>query len=302
MKKIFGLLTLVFSCSCFGQTYLAIEENHLLNCCTPTNVAPGRSTDEQLNKAFRYLVDTLKFQYKYVYGACENRAHFISTALKKKSIPHNKIWCFAPVRYSLISQKQLWVKDPLKITDTVFWTYHVAPVVYNANADTLVIDPSIAPTGPIPYKKWLATLNCPEAVYTFAAPQWYLFNSLDGFKAYNNFNSDAPNNIVLPKWFPNLITGDFFEYDPSTQNVPVGLAANDAAMLFYTNEKTNISSEDFKKVLGNINNILAFVNDGTNNTITPSFKAQYQQLVTRYAQYFRERKAYWLQTFSDLQH
>jgi len=294
------LFILVFSSTAFSQTYLEIQENSLLNCCNPTNSAIKKYSDAQIKSSFKYLMDTLKFEYRYVYGACENRAHFMSVALKKKGIENKKIWCFAPIRYSFISQKQMSVKDPLKITETVVWSYHVAPIVIRENSDTLVIDPSLSNIGPINYKDWLKALNCPEAVYNFSDCNWYLFNSFDGFKAFNNFNNEQPLNISIPKWFPNVMTGDFMEYDASTQNIPSGLATNDIAMRIYLNERQSINSDDFKKILGNINNIIAFITDTTNNTITNAFKTQYQTLVNKYSAEYKIRKDFWNNTFSLL--
>lgn len=301
MRKILPLLifgSIQFSANC--QTFLEVQENKLLNCCTPTNSAIKQHSNVDLESAFKYLIDTLKFEYRYVYGACENRAHFMSIALKNKGIESKKIWCFAPLRYSFISQKQMWVKDPLQISDTVVWSYHVAPIVINENRDTLVVDPSLSNQGLIDYKLWLKALNCPEAVYNFSDRNWYLFNSFDGFKAFNNFNNDQPPNLTLPKWFPNVITGDFMEYDASTQNIPSGLATNDIAMRIYLNERNNISTEDFKKILGNINNIIAFITDKTNNIVTTEFKNRYRILVTKYSSEFKNRKDYWNNIFNSL--
>lgn len=301
MKKILLLLMAIpvyFLGNC--QMLLEVQENNLLKCCTPTNSSIKRYSNIELKSAFKYLVDTLKFEYRYAYGACENRAHFISLALNKKGVENKKIWCFAPIRYSFISQKQLWIRDPLQINDTVIWSYHVAPIVINEKGDTLVVDPSLSKEGLIDYKTWLCALNCPEAVYNFSDWNWYLFNSFDGFKAYNNFNNDQPINLILPKWFPNVITGDFIEYDASTQNIPSGLATNDVAMLIYLNERKNINADDFKQILGNINNIIAFITDETNNTITSNFKNKYQELVRKYAAVYNERKNYWHNTYNRL--
>lgn len=301
MKKRIILLFCLKVITAKSQFYLPIEENHLLNCCTPTNAEVQKYPAEKINSVFKYLLDTVKFEYRYFYGACENRAHFISVALTKKGIKCKKIWCFAPVRYSLISQKQMWVSDPLKISDTIKWTYHVAPIVINTKGDTLVIDPSISDKAPIAYKKWLKATNCPEAAYLFTDANWYLFNSLNGFQTYNNFDAnEQPADLKLPKWFPNIITGDFMTYEPSTENIPSGLATNDIAMRIYQNEKNTISTEDFKKILGNINNIIAFITNTTNKIITQELKDKYSDLVKKYSEEYTVRKTYWNKTLTDL--
>ncbi|RAJ10728.1 hypothetical protein LX64_00334 [Chitinophaga skermanii] len=283
-----------------GQFYLPIEENHLLNCCNPTNTPIARYTTAQIDGAYRYLLDTLKFEYRYIHGACENRAHFMSTALQKKGIQTQKIWCFAPARYTFLSKKQLFVKDPLQITDTVNWTYHVAPIIISDKNDTLVIDPSLLSTGPVPYKQWLNALNCPEAMYTFIDSEWYLFNSFNGFKVYNNVNDANPRTLDIPAWFPNVMTGDFMNYSMGTQNIPNGLATNDIAMKIYVDEKTTLSKEDFQKILGNINNVIAFITNTTNNTIDQSFKDKHAVLVKKYEAAFNERKKYWSEVYNRL--
>lgn len=296
-RKIILILTLLIANKNFGQTYFNIEENHLKNCCLPV---PNKLEPVEYDKAkavFNYLIDSIKFEYRYGYGSCEDRAHFISKVLSKKGINNNKIWCFAPVRYTLISKKELNIKDPLAINDKINWTYHVAPMIVvnnNAKIDTLVVDPSLENKLPIPFKQWLKMLNCPEAIYTFTENNMYLFNSLDGFTAWRNRTSNDNENFTLPTWFPNIISGDFNPYDDKSQLIPKGMATNEIAVLIYNNEKNTLSKDELKIILGNINNITAFLDEiEVNDVINQAFKIKYKKYIDKYKDKYKTRVAFW---------
>ncbi|MBL7707271.1 MAG: hypothetical protein JNM21_17125 [Taibaiella sp.] len=305
-KKIFliAVLTLFFINKNFGQTYFKIEENKLKNCCLPipTQLQPVES--DKANAIFKYLLDSVKFEYRYGYGACEDRAHFISKSLDKKGINNNKIWCFAPIRYTLISKKELSVKDPLTISDKIIWTYHVAPIIIVKNkskTDTVVIDPSLESNSPILYSQWLKMLNCPEAIFTFTESNMYLFNSLDGFTAWRNNNFSDNENFTIPKWFPNIISGDFIPYDDNSQSIPKGMAINEIAVSIYNQEKGNLSKDELRTILGNINNITAFLDDTeVNAVINEAFKIKYKEYINRYKEKYKLRVAYWTNEYNKI--
>lgn len=303
MRKILLLvLGLMFGAQANAQFFFQFEENNLTNCCLPEKPNIKPTNPDTAKAAFRYLRDTLHFEYRYAYGSCEDRAHFVCKALAKKQVQSMKIWCFAPIRYTLISRKKLRAKDPLHIKDTITWTYHVASAIVTGQKDTLIVDLSLNDQKPLPYKKWLAALNCPEAAYTFTSDKMYLFNSLNGFKAWRNKTPDDTVTLDLPTWFPNIISGDFFTYDTSSHSIPQGMAVNDVAVLFFEKEKNNLPKDVLVKILGNINHITAFLEkDKTTKKITAEFKQTYQAYIDKYAPVYEERLRYWTRRYREFE-
>ena len=246
-----------------AQTFIEVEENRLILGGKPSLpiLKPVSWTD--LDSIFQVVIDE-NIEYRYVNGSCEDRAHYISLLLKKMNVSTGKIWNFAPARISFISKELFQVKDPFGISDTIVnWGYHVAPVFTakdeKGTIDTLVLDQSFSPNGFISYKDWLNKMNCPRSIYTFTDIDSYLFNSINGLIVYNN-NITPPTSNKIPEYLPQIITGDFWQLNPSNDYIQKGLAVNDLALKI-SSEATKLDFIEKSYLLGlikNIDNVVAF--------------------------------------------
>lgn len=200
-------------------------------------------------------------EYRYINGACEDRAHYLSLLLKKYGVASAKVWNFAPARYSFASTELFDIDDPFDITGNVTWGYHVAPMLKAFNqegeAETLVIDQSFNQESFLTLNEWLGKMNCPRAIYLLTDISSYLFNSLDSFLEYNEM---APNDP--PALIPSIITGNFWSLLPGDDFVERGLSINDLALqIFRIKERLNQSERDYlDSLLKDIDELIRLVN------------------------------------------
>lgn len=302
MKKYILLITVSFLLlqNGYSQTFMEIEENKLLLGGKPTvpNMSPIPYT--LLDSIFS-VIQKEEIEYRYVNGSCEDRAHYISLLFKKMNISSGKIWNFAPARITLISNELFKVKDPYSISDTVVtWGYHVAPVITAKNEegqiDTLVLDQSFSPTSFIRYKDWLKVMNCTRSVYTFTDTDSYLFNSLNGLTVYNNNENPAPSHN-MPNFLPQIITGDFWQLDPTNDYVQTGLAINDLsyymAIAADSDKYTDSEKAYLLNLIKNIDKVELFTKSSRPNELS---KDTYKSLID----YYKSRINHWDTKYSLL--
>jgi len=294
VKNIFfiALSILIFQ-NGYSQTFMEIKENKLLLGGTPTLPDLRPVSFGSLDSLFSILKNE-KIEYRYVNGSCEDRAHYISLLLKKMLIASGKIWNFSPARVTLISDELFKVKDPYGISDSViYWGYHVAPVFTAKNkmgeVDTLVFDQSFSPNSFIIYNDWLKTMKCPRSVFTFTDIDSYLFNSLNRLTVYDNSLNPAPS-YAMPKFFPGIITGDFWKLDPTNDYVQSGLAVNDLAYYMFMSAASDKYSEKEKaylyKLIKDIDKVEGFIKSERPVEIS---KSTHKELV----EYYNARIGHW---------
>jgi len=289
-----------------SPTHISIEENKLLDCCTPPTPKITLINQITADQAFKKILDE-KIEHRYINGSCEDRAHFISMILNNSGISSGKIWIIAPVRFTLLSQEILEISDPYRKGETVKWGFHVAPFIEVASGGEtkkLVIDLSFSPNKYLTLDEWLTRINNPRALYFYTNSNSYLFNSLNDLTIYDNNRISSPptGNVAshqIPSWFPNILTGDFNSYDKKNhaQKIASGMALNDAAMRLYYDYLPTIKSSSDREV---INNILNQYNPLIKLLDTGSYEGVDPVIVTNLKKYFTTRKSYWKNRISDL--
>jgi hypothetical protein len=85
--------------------------------------------------------------FQYTLGYCFARAHRVCEMLKDQGVVAGKMWLFGDLRLHTANAPGDCLEN---------WTFHVAPFVRAdpASLRTLVFDPSVAPSGPIPGREW----------------------------------------------------------------------------------------------------------------------------------------------------
>src|ERR1700730_15616139 len=152
MKKMLILL-----CASLGTFSWARAQHHYFSVDRAlVNLKPAFTTpksEEMLSisqalKVFTFVKDSTGIEFNYSYAGCEKRAHAISLLLKKRHIPHRKIWNIEPGTMNFVAARnQLHVSDRSGLNGKVVWPYHVAILLFlkdQERADTVVVDPAIS--------------------------------------------------------------------------------------------------------------------------------------------------------------
>lgn len=245
---------------CGTQELISNEEYQLLLGAAPLVPMLEPVTFMERQEIFNAVKEE-NLEYRYINGACEDRAHYLSLLLKKYGVMSAKVWNFAPARYSFASIELFDLPDPFDITGNVTWGYHVAPMLkaYNeqGEVETLVIDQSFNQESFLTLDEWLGKMNCPRAIYLLTDINSYLFNSLDSFLEYNE---TAPNDP--PALIPSIITGNFWSLLPGDDFVEKGLSINDLALqIFEIKDGLPQQEKDFLyNLLKDIDELIRLVN------------------------------------------
>ncbi len=203
-----------------------------------------------------------QIEYRYINGACEDRAHYIALFLRKMGVDCGKIWNFAPARYSFISNELFTIEDPFGITDKITWGYHVAPFLkaYNkaGEIETIIIDQSFSPNSFLLLDEWLEKMKCPRAIYLLTDIDSYLFNSLEGFMGFAE-HAHPNDSMNSPAIFPSIITGNFWTLFPDDDFVQKGLSINDLAIKIFDEKNQLPKEEEFflDTLLKNIDDLIS---------------------------------------------
>jgi hypothetical protein len=293
MKIRFLALLMFWTHILFSQIYLKPEENKLKLGGLPESPILESISNQKAKEVFD-IIKNESIEYRYINGSCEDRAHFISMILEKNKIKVGKIWAFAPSKYSLISKKMIEIKDPYNINDTVKWGYHVAPILI-VESDSVVIDLSFNNKNYIRKKEWLDKLNTPEAIYFYSKTKDYLFNTLGGLRVWDNNLNPAPS-YVIPKFIPDIISGDFWSLFPDNDYVYKGLAINDLALKIYNLSKTNINTEDKNYLIKIVTSIDSIQNEIANKDSNNNLSDEtFEQL----KKYYSNRFIHWKSRYDE---
>jgi hypothetical protein len=211
--------------------------------------------------------------------------------LKKAGFDSGKIWNFAPARFTLLSNELFRIKDPLGISNPLFWGFHVSPYIlsYNQNGvlETLIFDLSFDSKKFLSIAEWQAVMNCPRALYLQTDFENYLFYSIE---SYSLRSAKIGNNPVynIPAAQPSIITGDFWKLAPEETLVQNGLAINDLAMYIYnTKSKMNTAEQKYlSETLTNIDWLDGFV-------FCPKSPEISEQLHAELIGFYKQRFEYW---------
>jgi hypothetical protein len=182
------------------------------------------------------LIVAENIEYRYLNGSCEDRTHLICLLLKKAGFDSGKIWNFAPARFTLLSNELFRIKDPLGISDPLFWGFHVSPYIlsYNQNGDleTLIFDLSFDSQKFLSVAEWQAEMNCPRALYLQTDLENYLFYSIESYslrsaKIGNNpvYNIPAAKQKYLSETLTNIDWLDGFIFCPKSPEISEQLHA-----------------------------------------------------------------------------
>lgn len=252
-----------------------------------------------IKSSFENMLKDEQIEFNFPQGGCQQRAQIMSMLLSKNyKIEHAKIWLFAPVDLDLNDKRTLYIKDKNELSPdhTIQWNYHVAPVVLakqNNKIDTLVIDPAIDRTQPLPLRKWLSAIgNSNISKYTFLNAQHYFFNV-----QYVNNNPTT------------VINGYFYDFvNPAKDNLIMekGLAINDMAIYILNKyikplQQSKVQADimklqDLKKIFGNatvLDNLFA-QNISGNTEITNRFATNYYgDIMLDAKMMFNKRVQYW---------
>lgn len=294
----FGLLLL--SISLFSQTKFQINDYPLDNDYTLVEY-------ESLKSIFAEIKSSTIFEFGYTRGGCDYRAHAVYTLLKKRGIKTFKIWHFASSKIFLAGKSSkthkllLAVKDhinlsttspyysncDIKISDMVYWGFHVAPIVLtkrNDNIDTLVIDPALFDE-PIYYKDWINTqLQTGASSY---------FTLLDG--SLISFQTES-QYVIRPDVYcqdcsgNNIITGIFWSEDYSIQEglIEKSLSKGKVFVEYYKNEILPLEEELFNFQpntsqaqqlackIANMKQIISTESDSNVKRLPESYQAKYK--------------------------
>jgi hypothetical protein len=211
--------------------------------------------------------------------------------LKKAGFDSGKIWNFAPARYTLLSNELFRIKDPLGISNPLFWGFHVSPYILSSNQngdlETLIFDLSFDSQKFLSIAEWQAAMSCPRALYLQTDFENYLFYSIE---SYSLRSAKVGNNPVynIPAAQPSIITGDFWKLAPEETQVQNGLAINDLAMYIYnTKSKMNTAEQKYlSETLTNIDWLDGFV-------FCPRPPEISEKLHTELIGFYKQRFAYW---------
>ncbi|RZK28531.1 MAG: hypothetical protein EOO61_21935 [Hymenobacter sp.] len=116
----------------------------------------------------------------------------------------------------------------------------------------------------------------------------------------------------MPSWFPNIITGEFYQYTDDAQKdyrVAKGLAVNEVAYVFIRQEVALLGGQasqqarlqDYQLLVGNVNNFTNLVQGNVTATtdndpaddVSSSLVARYPEVVSRYRQRYEQALDKW---------
>ena len=242
--------------------------------------------------------------------------------MESKGYQCAKIWAFAPVVYSTTSSKLISFADKKNISPTgnIDWGYHVATVVQvriGTKVRKMVIDPGLFPKSPVRYRTWLAKLNTRKLIYLIMDSEWYLYNSSMISNSQLQYQSDGFSetkkpNIQLPHWFSDKLITDFFKYEKEALNqhwVEKGLAINETAMAFYTNEIKHILHSklhhdllmDYKMLVGNVFNFETIFRDNNwNYEMDDKFQLKHQEIIAKYREIYFSNLQKWKESLAAI--
>ena len=276
-----------------------------------------RAPNIELNTAnflFAEIIQT-GIPFGYQQANCHNISHYISLLLASKGYQCAKIWAFAPIVYSTSSTKLISFVDKKNISPNgnIDWGYHVAPVIQvriGTKVRKMVIDPGLFPKSPVRYRTWLAKLKTRQLIYLIMDSEWYLYNSamIPNSQLYYDsnevFDSIQPN-VKLPDWFSDKLITDFFKYEEDALEqhwIEKGLAVNETAMAFYTNEikpilHSNINHDliqDYKMLVGNVFNFETIFRDNNwNYEMDDDFQFKHQEIIGKYREIYFSNLEKW---------
>lgn len=300
-----------------------VEHMTRLMCQEPPSYTPATLTvlsQTEAYEAFERLTES-RIQFNYTQGNCHDRAHMMSLLLAQRHIICAKIWAFAPGNYCLINRSLFTIKDKngMSPDGIITWGYHVAPVVkvqQKKGVRLCVIDPSLFPGGPVPYRKWLDIFNSNSGMYLFLNHNYYLFNTLDGNTVYapgtNDPETALPSQkLEMPTWFPKLVTGDFYDYDgdaAADNMMPRGLAANETAYRFYKEQIAILPASEadtryeLNAIAGVADDFQLFLQNGQfGNTYYQMLQEKYSHLINQYRVCYENEIEYWVNYIHDHQ-
>ncbi|MDD5150416.1 MAG: protein-glutamine glutaminase family protein [Flavobacterium sp.] len=272
-----------------------------------------------MNTANALFTEILKsgIPFGYQQANCHNISHYISILLESKGYRCAKIWAFAPVVYSTSSSRLITFTDKKNISPTgkIDWGYHVAPILQvriGTKVRKMVIDPGLFKT-PVRYRTWLAKLKTRKLIYLIMDSEWYLFNSsmITNLQLQQNIDIIQPN-VKLPDWFSDKLITDFFKYEDDALEqhwIEKGLAVNETAMAFYTNEiKPLLHSKihldlvnDYKMLVGNVFNFETIFRDNNwNYEMDDTFQYNHQDIIAKYREIYSSNLIKWQKSMASL--
>lgn len=305
MKTPFLILSiLLLTKFAHSQTYFDVERDFPCAACPPYTQRLSELpvyTEEQITSAFNSIAHNSGLEFGYPQGGCQQRAQMMHQLLDKQlHLTHARVWIFAPQDLYPNDTRLLEIADPNGIVTggKIKWAYHVAPCLLrknsNGSVDTVVIDPALNPNRPMLLKEWLAAMNNGNvSKYTFLRSEWYFFKIV---------GENGPRF--------NLLTGEFYKYEPSTtENTAYDkaamereLAVNDVAMYLLKRLHEGYPDTDgaIHNLVGNLDNLLVLFADQErgynfiNNLEMRPLLQNHADLMQLAMNYYTERVAYWM--------
>ncbi|HEY0011663.1 MAG TPA: protein-glutamine glutaminase family protein [Allosphingosinicella sp.] len=279
--------------------FITIGENNLVPGGEPSEIAL-QTVPLARATAFFSTLRQEAIEARYIIGSCEDRAHYIAMMAQRAGLSVGKVWAIAPARYTLLSRELIRVSDPSGITEQVTWGHHVAPVLRvdrgQGDVRTVVIDLAFHGSGFLDLDEWTGRLG-PRALFFFTGADMWLFNSLDALQVSDprpandrNRRSDDPASVTMPRWMPNILTGQFMRYDPQIHNkyISAGMAQDDIAMRVFTGLATYPETDrsGLRNLLQTEDGVKSLVADGPVTGVSAGTQRALQS-------YYRTRESHW---------
>lgn len=319
--KVFAVAFIILQLSwtgIYGQPsrpkYLEIEKKfRCVTCPIYTADLPKMKRYEigVINNAFKTIMDS-KLEFGYPQGGCQNRGHVMSMLLRTKpKLEHGKVWVFAPIDLDAQSSLVLEVDDKNKLSDgnVIKWNYHVAPFLLTekgGKTDTLVIDPSLFPDGPVQISQWLLSMRgADNGMFALLQPEWY-FPYLNG----------------------TVLTGEFYKFEVDDKycadnyrnlTLEKSLSMNDLAVYIFKKyllnlqQSTNIQDKnkfgELRKVFGNVAVLSSFFDQQSSycgasreqNLSLRKYQHEFTDIMTDALLFYSQRLAHWIPVVKDLE-
>ncbi len=293
-----------------GQTWFDVTKDYPCQGCVTTpgldNLTPYNPS--VIQKVFNHISNA-GITFSYPQGGCQQRAEIMSMMLTKKyKIAHCKIWLFAPVDLYRNNDTTLFIKDKNNLTPdgNIRWNYHVAPCVViegKNRKDTIVIDPSLDASKPLPLAKWFALIgNSSSAKYTFLDPKWYFFNTQD----------NGASTVINGYFYTNTAT-TYCNDSYKDLTLEKGLSVNDMAIYILNKYIQTLRAmkvpsaaqtkmlNDLKSVWGNVNtleNLFSLFKSGCGDNATLrhvlGVMASYPVVMADAISFYHKRLLYWM--------
>lgn len=296
-KQLLTALFAIWSINLYSQTPIEVASTWKLDIMT----LPALPHDVVQN-AFKAVVNS-GIEFRYPQGGCQQRAEIMHAVLDHYSIPHARVFIFAPIDLEEGNDTKLEVPDPtgLSQNSTIAWPYHVAPCVSEIGADgkpvLMIIDPALSPKAPMTLKGWFEKMKHADiSKYTIVRPDAYFF--------YTKGNS-------------TVISGDFYRYedlpDPSIMSafdnavLERELAINDVA-LFLKRKLDNgykDSENEIRTLLSSVSSMVGFFSSQNNTLqvkgVTLRNLLEHHAVVMNEAmKYYTNRVTFWMNTYKNL--